>query len=71
MDDENYVRQQARSRLFYVNEGDTPYAVTGIDSNNTQVDDTSASAKNAPDDSWTNKMWNSVENPQGAQKKRQ
>ena len=58
-DDENYVRQQARSRLFYVNEGDTPYAVTGIDS------------KNAPDDSWTNKMWNSVENPQGAQKKRQ
>ena len=23
-DDENYVRQQARSRLFYVNEGDTP-----------------------------------------------
>ncbi|MDO4883695.1 MULTISPECIES: FtsB family cell division protein [Rothia] len=70
-DDENYVRQQARSRLFYVNEGDTPYAVTGIDSNNTQVDDTSASAKNAPDDSWTNKMWNSVENPQGAQKKRQ
>ena len=70
-DDENYVRQQARSRLFYVNEGDTPYAVTGIDSNNTQADDTSASAKNAPDDSWTNKMWNSVENPQGAQKKRQ
>ena len=27
--DDNYVRQQARSRLYYVNPGDTPYVVTG------------------------------------------
>lgn len=66
-DNDDYVRQQARDRLYYVSEGDTPYTVTGLNESTLQVDDTSASAKNAPEDSWTNKLWSSVENPQPAQ----
>ena len=58
--DDDYVRQQARSRLFYVAPGDTPYTVTGIDSDDGRADSTSASGKNAPEDSWTNKLWGSL-----------
>ena len=35
--DDNYVRQQARSRLYYVNPGDTPYVVTGITEDSTKL----------------------------------
>ena len=59
--DDNYVRQQARSRLYYVNPGDTPYVVTGITEDSTKADGTSANAKNAPEDAWTTKVWNSLE----------
>ena len=59
--DDNYVRQQARSRLYYVNPGDTPYVVTGITEDSTKADGTSANAKNAPEEAWTTKVWNSLE----------
>lgn len=59
--DDNYVRQQARSRLYYVNPGDTPYVVSGITADTTKADRTSANAKNAPDDAWTTKIWESLE----------
>ena len=59
--DDNYVRQQARSRLYYVNPGDTPYVVTGITKDSTKADGTSANAKNAPEDAWTTKIWDSLE----------
>ena len=59
--DENYVRQQARSRLYYVNPGDTPYVVTGITDDSSKADKTSANAKNAPEDAWTTKVWDSLE----------
>lgn len=59
--DENYVRQQARSRLYYVNPGDTPYVVTGITDDSSKADKTSANAKNAPEDAWTTKVWDSIE----------
>ena len=59
--DDNYVRQQARSRLYYVNPGDTPYVVTGITEDSTKADGTSANAKNAPEDAWTTKIWDSLE----------
>lgn len=59
--DDNYVRQQARSRLYYVNPGDTPYVVTRITEDSTKADGTSANAKNAPEDAWTTKIWDSLE----------
>ena len=59
--DDNYVRQQARSRVYYVNPGDTPYVVSGITADTTKADRTSANAKNAPDDAWTTKIWESLE----------
>lgn len=59
--DDNYVRQQARSRLFYIEPGETPYLVVGADSTSTLADDTSAAAKTAPEDSWTTKLWSSVQ----------
>lgn len=59
--DDNYVRQQARSRLYYVNPGDTPYVVTGITEDSTKADGTSANAKNAPEEAWTTKIWDSLE----------
>lgn len=59
--DENYVRQQARSRLYYVNPGDTPYVVTGITEDSSKADGTSANAKDAPEEAWTTKVWNSLE----------
>lgn len=58
--DDNYVKQQARSRLFYVQPGETPYLVVGVDSTSELADDTSAAAKTAPEDSWTTKLWGSL-----------
>ena len=59
--DDNYVKQQARSRLFYVQPGETPYLVVGVDSASELADDTSAAAKTAPEDSWTTKLWGSLQ----------
>lgn len=59
--DDNYVKQQAKSRLFYVQPGETPYLVVGLDSTSELADDTSASAKTAPEDSWTTKLWGSLQ----------
>lgn len=59
--DENYVRQQAKSRLFYVNEGEVPYLVVGADYTTQLKDQTSAEALTAPEDSWTTKLWNSFQ----------
>lgn len=59
--DDNYVKQQAKSRLFYVEPGVTPYLVVGLDASSDLVDDTSAAAKTAPQDSWTAKLWGSVQ----------
>ncbi|MDY6052211.1 MAG: septum formation initiator family protein [Rothia sp. (in: high G+C Gram-positive bacteria)] len=59
--DDNYVKQQARSRLFYVEPGETPYLVVGLDSSSDLADDTSAAAKTAPEDSWTTKFWGSLQ----------
>lgn len=55
--DDNYVRQQAKGRLFYVSEGETPYMVTGTDYSSSLADDTSAVALTAPQDSWTETLW--------------
>lgn len=60
-EDDNYVKQQARSRLFYVQPGETPYLVVGADATSSMADDTSAAAKTAPEDSWTTKLWSSVQ----------
>lgn len=60
-EDDNYVKQQARSRLFYVEPGETPYLVVGLDSTSELADDTSAAAKTAPEDSWTTKLWTSFQ----------
>lgn len=59
--DDNYVKQQARSRLFYVNPGETPYLVVGVDASSSMADDTSAAAKIAPQESWTSKLWGSLQ----------
>lgn len=59
--DDNYVKQQARSRLFYVNPGETPYLVVGVDATSSMADDTSAAAKIAPQESWTSKLWGSLQ----------
>lgn len=59
-EDDNYVKQQARSRLFYVEPGHTPYLVVGLDSTSALADDTSAAAKIAPEESWTTKLWSSL-----------
>lgn len=60
-EDDNYVKQQARSRLFYVAPGETPYLVVGLDATSELADDTSAVAKTAPEDSWTTKLWGSLQ----------
>lgn len=60
-EDDNYVKQQARSRLFYVEPGETPYLVVGLDPTSELADDTSAAAKTAPEDSWTTKLWGSLQ----------
>lgn len=60
-EDDNYVKQQARSRLFYVAPGETPYLVVGLDASSELADDTSAAAKTAPEDSWTTKLWGSLQ----------
>ncbi|WP_237189380.1 FtsB family cell division protein [Rothia nasimurium] len=59
--DDNFVKQQAKSRLFYVEPGETPYLVVGLDSTQGLADDTSAAALTAPEDSWTTKLWGSVQ----------
>lgn len=59
--DDNYVKQQARSRLFYVQPGETPYLVVGLDSASGLADGTSAAAKTAPEDAWTTKLWGSLQ----------
>lgn len=51
--DDNFVKQQAKSRLYYVSEGETPYLVVGTDFTSNLADDTSAQAQTAPEDSWT------------------
>lgn len=71
--DDNYVKQQAKGRLFYVNEGETPYVVVGTDFTSGIPDETSADAMTAPEDSWTKKLWDSFQlsavngDPSGAQ----
>lgn len=60
-EDDNYVKQQARSRLFYVEPGETPYLVVGLDPTSELADDTSAAAKTAPENSWTTKLWGSLQ----------
>ncbi len=59
--DDNYVKQQAKSRLYYVSEGETPYLVVGTDVTSTLADDTSAAAQTAPQDSWTTGLWRSFQ----------
>lgn len=59
--DDNYVKQQAKSRLYYVSEGETPYLVVGTDFKSHVADDTSAVAQTAPEQSWTNGLWNSFQ----------
>lgn len=64
-EDDNYVKQQARSRLFYVEPGQTPYLVVGLDGTSALADDTSAAAKTAPEDPWTTKLWGSFQMASG------
>lgn len=59
--DDNFVKQQAKSRLYYVTEGETPYLVTGTDFTSGLADDTSAAAQTAPEQSWTNNLWDSFQ----------
>lgn len=59
--DDNYVKQQAKSRLFYVEPGETPYLVVGADTGQELADDTSVAALTAPEDSWTTKLWGSLQ----------
>ncbi len=59
--DDNYVKQQARNRLYYVTEGETAYLVVGQDHTSEVADDTSAAAKTAPQKSWTIQLWNSFQ----------
>lgn len=59
--DDNYVKQQAKSRLFYVTEGETPYMVTNTDYSSSLADDTSAVALTAPQQSWTETLWGSFQ----------
>lgn len=59
--DDNYVKQQAKSRLYYVSEGETPYLVVGTDFTSSLADGTSAQAQTAPEDSWANGLWNSFQ----------
>lgn len=59
--DDNFVKQQAKSRLYFVSEGETPYLVVGTDFTSTLADDTSAQAQEASVDSWTNGLWNSFQ----------
>lgn len=59
--DDNYVKQQAKARLFYVTEGETPYMVTGTDYSSSLADDTSAVALTAPQESWTETLWGSFQ----------
>ncbi|MFW0108355.1 FtsB family cell division protein [Rothia sp. P7181] len=59
--DENYVKQQAKSRLYYMSEGETPYLVVGVDPAAHRADDTSAAAQSAPKESWTKGLWSSFE----------
>lgn len=59
--DDNYVKQQAKSRLYYVSEGETPYLVVGTDFTSSLADDTSAQAQTAPEESWTKGLWDSFQ----------
>ncbi|MBM7051454.1 septum formation initiator family protein [Rothia sp. ZJ1223] len=59
--DDNYVQQQAKGRLFYVNPGETPYLVVGTDYTTELADETSANALTAPEDNWTTKLWDSFQ----------
>ncbi|MFW0155454.1 FtsB family cell division protein [Rothia sp. P6271] len=65
--DENYVKQQAKSRLYYMAEGETPYLVVGVDPSSHRADDTSAAAQSAPKESWTKGLWSSFEQSAFAQ----
>ncbi|WP_129360740.1 FtsB family cell division protein [Rothia uropygioeca] len=58
--DDDYVRQQARERLFYVNPGETPYVVTGKDKQSDQADDSSAEATTSTPPSWGENLWASL-----------
>lgn len=58
--DDDYVRQQARERLFYVNPGETPYVVTGKDASSSTADDSSAEATTADTPSWGENLWTSL-----------
>ncbi|MDO5750255.1 MAG: septum formation initiator family protein [Rothia sp. (in: high G+C Gram-positive bacteria)] len=60
-DDDNYVRQQARSRLFYISAGDIPLTVTGLDDSSSKADASSANGQDQPEESWTTRLWSSLE----------
>lgn len=58
--DDDYVRQQARERLFYVNPGETPYVVSGKDQSSEQPKDDSAEASSSMPPSWGVNLWSSL-----------
>ncbi|WP_051687887.1 MULTISPECIES: FtsB family cell division protein [Micrococcales] len=58
--DDDYVRQQARERLFYVNPGETPYVVSGKDQSSQQPKDDSAEASSSMPPSWGANLWSSL-----------
>lgn len=58
--DDDYVRQQARERLLYVNPGETPYVVSGKDQSSQQPKDDSAEASSEMPPSWGVNLWSSL-----------
>lgn len=59
-DSDDYVRQQARERLMYVDPGATPYMVIGQQEGPAQADDSSAEAAAQGHPSWGTSLWESV-----------
>ncbi|MEU6857157.1 FtsB family cell division protein [Rothia kristinae] len=59
-DSDDYVRQQARERLMYVDPGATPYMVIGQQEGPAQADDSSAEAAAQGHPSWGTSLWGSV-----------
>lgn len=59
-DSDDYVRQQARERLMYVDPGATPYMVIGQQEGPAQADDSSAEAAAQGHPSWGATLWESV-----------
>lgn len=58
--DDDYARQQARERLYYVTPGETAYVVTGQSRTDHQAPGTSAEAETQDQPNWGKSLWQSV-----------